>query len=1496
MSSLIRVRECCVSLCGNRGCVASFAELTREDIFARKVLLRWDTDAAWVAGGAATQYQVNLEEPSTQPVAAAARWKPVASHVTNSIFTAVYTWWNFAPLSIIFQFKKAANVWFLVHVLAMLVGQYTELFETSMSPFSTGSLLVIMLVIVSIVDLFGELARRAGDYKVNHSKAQVVVVDAAGAATVVVKPWRALRVGDLIKLESADRSFKMLPADIALLASSKVGGVVNVETSGIDGETSLKTMRPNGDEGLQLCRSLQGIARGAAASEITWEKTAKNATAELRACIDYEVPNKSVETFQGSLLYSLESEGAGAARKQREVSLRGGKGGQLLLRGSSLMQTQWALGVVIFTGDDTKLRMNSRVPAAKYSAVNRVIDQTLIIVAMAEVAIVLASVIVMVIWNAYEVDPNPSVWWFLDISEQTTIFPTWLASLFTFQILYNYMIPISMYAMIEIVNSGQALMIGADKEMMTYDATKSAGDERTWAGVRTPALCAELGQVRFVFSDKTGTLTQNKMDLKFLSVADRSYVASLSSGLEEEDSAPACAATQLEPMAGLPRRTLLARAHALDSIERKMMLMLAISHEVEIQQDGAYSSASPDELAFVQRAKACGFNFNNFVDDESVREVVVTPPGPGSSTSETLRYHITHDNVFNSTRKRASVVFRDELDGNKYKCWAKGADTFMLSPARLRSGQSDAVREANAKLDLYGSQGLRTLVFCERVLSDAEWSAFSELHHRASKVVDEKERASMLADAAALVECEMDYVGCTALEDELMDDVQGTVECVRGAGIGLWVLTGDKLDTAKVIAQNARIVDRKTMEIVDINVINPSEELNKWRKQAADRAEAAGCAAPLETDPSSYVWQQERRLGLVSAEAANQWRAMDALDGSIALNKNMWDACIALSESFSELDAEKKKAIEKGADAEEIISLSLTVKVAREKLQSAKHVWNRDFVTRKLQSLVCVMGQTQPLTNAEVAEALRAFMQEEPGAFDGKGASLETLEDALAAKEESARGNFCKHLFDKLDANKDGFVTRAEIESYFSVNQGMGGGGGGGGESHDTDEVIIAKPDVALFVHGTALEYIITDKSTQRAAASGTCHGRAKDALNEADSDEVDLASMFLELGLRCKSVVACRVSPDQKAKVVQLVRDSLAAYYEKKRAAKAAKLLEQSSAAWRKAYRIADYLVTNIFCCTCFQERRMQPICLAIGDGANDVPMIQEAAIGVGISGKEGAQAANSADFSVSEFKHLKRLLLLHGRWNYRRSSKLVIYSFYKNMAVVICDSLFGFFCFFSGQSFWEITLYNQYNFIFTMCPIIAIGLWDKDVSEEIIMRLPHLYGSGRLKLDLNLKRMLQITLLAFVHSAVIVLIPLGCTFLNIEDANGLSGSGFWTVGTVSFAALLLIMTQRAAMMAYSWTWPLVASLAFSFFAFMGVGFLYSCTPLIYLLNDIITGISNPECVFCVQCCCLNACSLGPLSSFLPPPPPPLPLDTTWCSTRRGRFRRRTLLSSFAV
>lgn len=136
--------------------------------------------------------------------------------------------------------------------------------------------------------------------------------------------------------------------------------------------------------------------------------------------------------------------------------------------------------------------------------------------------------------------------------------------------------------------------------------------------------------------------------------------------------------------------------------------------------------------------------------------------------------------------------------------------------------------------------------------------------------------------------------------------------------------------------------------------------------------------------------------------------------------------------------------------------------------------------------------------------------------------------------------------------------------------------------------------------------------------------------------------------------------------------------------------------------------------------------ITLSIGDGANDVNMITEADVGVGIKGVEGQQAARAADYAIGEFKLLKRLLFFHGRENYRRNATLVLYNFYKNLIVFLPNAYFGYFNYFSGQNLYEQTGPVLYNLFFTAAPIIVYALFDKETVDTVLLKNPKYYGIG--------------------------------------------------------------------------------------------------------------------------------------------------------------------------
>ncbi|MCH89296.1 phospholipid-transporting ATPase 3-like, partial [Trifolium medium] len=157
------------------------------------------------------------------------------------------------------------------------------------------------------------------------------------------------------------------------------------------------------------------------------------------------------------------------------------------------------------------------------------------------------------------------------------------------------------------------------------------------------------------------------------------------------------------------------------------------------------------------------------------------------------------------------------------------------------------------------------------------------------------------------------------------------------------------------------------------------------------------------------------------------------------------------------------------------------------------------------------------------------------------------------------------------------------------------------------------------------------------------------------------LRVMLLNLSLNCHAVVCCRVSPLQKAQVTSMVK------------------------------------------------KGAKKITLSIGDGANDVSMIQAAHVGVGISGMEGMQAVMASDFAIAQFRYLEDLLLVHGRWSYLRICKVVIYFFYKNLTFTLTQFWFTFQTGFSGQRFYDDWFQSLYNVIFTALPVIIVGLFDK-------------------------------------------------------------------------------------------------------------------------------------------------------------------------------------------
>ncbi|KAF1328557.1 P-type atpase, partial [Globisporangium splendens] len=283
------------------------------------------------------------------------------------------------------------------------------------------------------------------------------------------------------------------------------------------------------------------------------------------------------------------------------------------------------------------------------------------------------------------------------------------------------------------------------------------------------------------------------------------------------------------------------------------------------------------------------------------------------------------------------------------------------------------------------------------------------------------------------------------------------------------------------------------------------------------------------------------------------------------------------------------------------------------------------------------------------------------------------------------------------------------------------------------------------------------------------------------------LAIKLLSVASVCKALIECRVSPSQKAEIVSLVRNR------------------------------SSSLPSN--------SRKAPPITLAIGDGANDVSVIQTAHVGVGICGKEGVQAVNASDYVISQFKFLKRLVLTHGRFNYKRICKVIRYSFYKNIALVISLFLFNFCNGQSGATLFESFVMAGWNF-FLATPIIVIGVFDQDMPDAIVLKFPKLYRAGQGDSDLNLTVFVRTITNAVLHACICFSVCYGCCNPN---------HSLFYMGTLFYTVLLATMKWKVVLLTPSWNKYHVLLLGFSMWLFVFFLIVY---PLLTFLSFDTVGV----------------------------------------------------------
>lgn len=923
----------------------------------------------------------------------------------NIISNAKYTAWSFLPRTLYNEFSFFLNIYFLLVALSQIIPFLRiGVMSTYIAP------LLFVLSITLGKEAMDDIARRRRDAEANSEPFTVLTFPEptrnrtngqADGVVPAIKKSRDIKVGDILKLEKNQR----VPADVVVLQSHLTELLSDPSTGDPDdttatsssqstGETFIRTDQLDGETDWKL-RLPSPLSQGLKLQDLR----------KLR--ITAGAPDKNVHDFVGTLELLTSptpaydphtSTGSGHDETDVDIPSTSATTSPLTIDNTAWANTVLASSTttycaVIYTGRQTRSALSTSPSRSKIGLLDIEVNNLTKILCI----MTLTLSIVLVALESFEPSNKKP----------------WYVAIMIYLILFSTIIPISLRVNLDLGKTVYAYFIEHDRGIPD-------------TVVRTSTIPEDLGRIEYLLSDKTGTLTQNEMQLRKIHVGTVAYAGE---AIEEVAAYvdQAFAADGSQVTRGVEMGSTTKTRREIGVRVRDLILALALCHNVTPTSDEvdgkkvvSYQASSPDEIAIVEFTESVGLRLL-----QRNRESIVLQ---STKTNKiVIRAEIKDIFPFTSESKRMGIIVSISSDvpglSTSDELWffQKGADTVMASIVAA----NDWLDEETANM---AREGLRTLVVGRKKLSATQYATFSSEYSDAALALHDRDRG-MASIVQSHLEHDLELLGVTGVEDRLQKDVKPSLELLRNAGVKIWMLTGDKIETARCVAVSARLVAR-----------------------------------------GQHIQTMAKLKTKVQGQAA------------LDLIRNQTESCLLI-------------------DGE---------------------------------SLALMLSQ---------------FQQD------------------------------------------------------------------------------------------------------------------------------------FITIAVLLPAVIACRCSPTQKAEVALLIRK-----HTKKRV-----------------------------CC--------------IGDGGNDVSMIQAADVGIGIVGKEGRQASLAADFSISQFCHLTKLLVWHGRNSYKRSAKLAQFIMHRGLIISVCQTVYNVAGHFDPRGLFIDWLLVGYATVYTMAPVFSL-VFDRDVDEQLANLYPELYKelkSGR-------------------------------------------------------------------------------------------------------------------------------------------------------------------------
>ncbi|KKK26925.1 hypothetical protein ARAM_005735 [Aspergillus rambellii] len=1005
----------------------------------------------------------------------------------NVVSNAKYTPWSFLPRTLYNEFSFFFNIYFLLVALSQII---PVLRIGYMSSYIAPLAFVVSISLGK--EALDDIRRRRRDAEANAEEFSVLALDKlegrrrpfaednsaqGGNIPVITKKSKDLKVGDVLKVRKSQR----LPADVVILKSiSNDSGAIR---ESIEAESSSAEADPSSSHGTEQANASSGsdtfIRTDQLDGETDWKLRLPSVLSQTISLADFarlkitaSAPDKRVNEFVGNIEVLPPS---GFYDPHVDKSDNEGEYDNEVEQNNSapltIDNTAWAntvlasntitYAVIIYTGSQTRAALSTSPSRSKVGLLEYEINN------LTKILCILTLTLSIILVALERFQPTNDKQWYIAIM--------------IYLILFSTIIPMSLRVNLDMAKSVYGRFIERDKDIPD-------------TVVRTSTIPEDLGRIEYLLSDKTGTLTQNEMELKKIHVGTVSYA---NDAMEEVASyvrqsfagntlTTPSAAFGTQAGTGTAPRT----RREIGSRVRDIVMALALCHNVTPttdEEDGVkvttYQASSPDEIAIVQYTEEVGLKLS-YRDRQTI---VLESTHTGHVV---VRVRILEIFPFTSDSKRMGIIVQfeaggDILDSPKDDCeiwfYQKGADTVMTSIVAA----NDWLDEETANM---AREGLRTLVVARKRLSSLQYQEFASKYKHASLSLQGRD-IGMAKVISEFLEHDLELLGVTGVEDRLQRDVKPSLELLRNAGVKIWMLTGDKVETARCVAISAKLVAR-----------------------------------------GQYIH------------------------------------------------------------------------------------------------------------------------------------TVAKLKDKSAAQE--------------------------------------------------TLDFLRNKTDCCLLIDGESLALMLSQFKTA-----------------------------FISVAVLLPAVIACRCSPTQKAEVADLIR-----HHTKKRV-----------------------------CC--------------IGDGGNDVSMIQAADVGIGIVGKEGRQASLAADFSITQFHHITKLLVWHGRNSYKRSAKLAQFIMHRGLIISACQTMYSIASHFDPKGLFINWLMVGYATVYTNAPVFSLVL-DRDVDEQLANLYPELYKELKTGRSLSYRSFFTWVLVSVYQGAVIQ----GVSQILLDTITGPQ------LISVSFTALVINELLMVAIAVTTW------------------------------------------------------------------------------------------------